>query len=398
MLLDAAVIAAVLVVSAALIHPRVSESVGWRAIVTPLASIIGSGFLVIGPILDSSYGYLAPAAMAVLCALAYAFGGAIRTNIRRIGTAARRTRLEDGLEFASSWALALAYVISVAYYLNLFGAFSVSLTPYDNPDAARLVTTGALILIAFVGWTRGFEALEGMEKFAVSLKLGVIGGLLLGLAIYFVETARAGSLVLNAPQTTGWGGVTLIFGLIVTVQGFETSRYLGAEYDAETRIKSMKRAQWISTAIYMTFVLLLSYLFAAGTIPLSETAIISLMEIVAPILPVLLVAAALAAQFSAAVADTTGSGGLLSELTRGRIAPRTGYVLLVAIGLVLTWTANVFEIIVIASRAFAAYYAIQAGIAAAGCWTQGQRPKGAAFFGLALLGLLIVVTGTSVAA
>jgi hypothetical protein len=30
--------------------------------------------------------------------------------------------------------------------------------------------------------------------------------------------------------------VTLAFGLIVTVQGFETSRYLGSTYDAATRI------------------------------------------------------------------------------------------------------------------------------------------------------------------
>ena len=55
---------------------------------------------------------------------------------------------------------------------------------------------------------------------------------------------------------------------------------------------------------------------------LSETAIIDMMHLVAPILPGLLVAAALAAQFSAAVADTSGSGGLFEELTQGRISTR----------------------------------------------------------------------------
>jgi hypothetical protein len=39
-----------------LLMPRVAGIKTWRATMTPLASIIGSGFLVLGPILDSSYG------------------------------------------------------------------------------------------------------------------------------------------------------------------------------------------------------------------------------------------------------------------------------------------------------------------------------------------------------
>ncbi|KNG94612.1 hypothetical protein [Pseudaestuariivita atlantica] len=393
---NVAVLAVSVLVAAVLLHPRVATSVGWRAIVTPLASIIGSGFLVIGPILDASFGYYAPVAMALLCILAYAFGTAIRFNILRMDKDTQRSRLEDMLELVASWVLVLAYAISVAYYLNLLGAFSLSLTPYDDPLAARLVTTGALLVIAYTGWTRGFTALEGMEKLAVTLKLAIIAGLLCGLAIYFGATAARGALVFNPPQVTDWAGLTLVFGLIVTVQGFETSRYLGRQYDAHTRIQSMKRAQWIATAIYMVYILLLSFLFASGTIPLSETAIIPLMKVAAPILPVLLVGAALAAQFSAAVADTAGSGGLVAELTRGRVSTRAGYTVLAVIGVVLTWSANVFEIITIASRAFAAYYAIQAANAAAGSLASGHRTAAIAFSCLAALGLLVVVTGASV--
>lgn len=395
--IDLAVVAVVLLVTAALIHPRVSQSIGWRAIVTPLASIIGSGFLVIGPILETSFGYLAPVAMALLCLVAYAFGAAIRHNILRLEKVPDRSRAEDMLDTSASWVLAGAYTISVAYYLNLLGAFSVSLTPYNEPDAARLVTTATLILIAYVGWTRGFAALEGMEKFTVALKLAIIAGLLVGLGVFFGQVASSGGLLINAPLTTGWAGLALLFGLIVTVQGFETSRYLGKEYDAATRVLSMKRAQWIATAIYMIYIVMLSYVFAAGTIPLSETAIIDLMKIVAPILPALLVGAALAAQFSAAVADTAGSGGLLSELTRNRISSRKGYILLAGVGVALTWTANVFEIITIASRAFALYYTLQAAIAAIGCWKREQNAKAVSFLGLAFLGFAIVVAGTAVA-
>lgn len=44
-----------------LFHPRVTRAKTWRATIMPLASIIGSGFLVPGPIPDTAYGSYAPA-------------------------------------------------------------------------------------------------------------------------------------------------------------------------------------------------------------------------------------------------------------------------------------------------------------------------------------------------
>jgi hypothetical protein len=49
---------------------------------TPLASIFGSGFLVIVPILNGAVGPYAVVAMAAVCAVAYAMGEVIRFNIR----------------------------------------------------------------------------------------------------------------------------------------------------------------------------------------------------------------------------------------------------------------------------------------------------------------------------
>ncbi|WP_323780734.1 hypothetical protein [Thalassovita sp.] len=397
-MLNAAILLTTVAVLGALMLPRIADARLWRATVTPLASIIGSGFLVLGPILDDSYGLFAPAVMAALCLGAWAFGSAIRFNIARIDlTEEGRSRPEKILEQATSWALSFAYIISVAYYLNLFGAFAVSLTTYNSPTAAKEMTSAVFLLVLVVGWTRGFGALERMEQISVSVKLAIILGLLVGLAQYFARQAGAGTLVLNPPRLTGWPAVTLAFGLIVTVQGFETTRYLGAVYDARTRIRAMRLAQLLATLIYMVYIGLLAYAFPASHMALNETAIIQLMELVAPILPVLLVAAALSAQFSAAVADTGGSGGLVAELTRGRISTRQAYAGLVAVGLVLTWTANVFEIISYASRAFAAYYALQAAIAAVGA---RQMPGGGRlamrFAALALLGVAIVIFGVPV--
>ncbi|MGV6846787.1 MAG: hypothetical protein ACWA5A_00260 [Marinibacterium sp.] len=374
---------------------RIAGAPVFRATVTPLASIIGSGFLVLGPVLIDSYGGWAPAVMAGLCAVAYAFGWAIRFNILAIKDDSR-SRTEQRLEALASWALAFAYFISVAYYLNLFGAFAVSLTTLDTPVHARQVTTATLVLVLVVGWTRGFSALEQMEQVTVSIKLAIIAGLLIGLAFYFAQSAEAGNLRADPAVLTGWPAIATAFGLIVTVQGFETSRYLGGAYGAELRVRSMKLAQWIATAIYMIYIGLLAYDFDVGQVPLSETAIIDMMVLVAPILPVLLVAAALSAQFSAAVADTAGAGGLVHELTRGHVPERLAYVLLASFGVVLTWAADVFQIIAYASRAFAAYYALQALIAAVAALRLGRPGRSAAFAGLALLGAAIAVFGVPV--
>jgi len=397
MFLNIAIILAVLITALMLWSRKIHGSVTWRAMTTPLASIIGSGFLVLGPILDAAYGKYAPLVMALLCAGAYGYGTAIRYNIIAIETTGRRlNKLSDQLETAASWSLGFAYIISVAYYLNLFGAFGVSLTSVDDPAHAKLLSSATFVIILFVGWTRGFKSLEHMEYVAVTTKLAIIAGLLVGLSVYFYSKAADGGLVFNAPQKTGWSSITLAFGLIVTVQGFETSRYLGADYDSKTRVQSMRWAQVISSLIYMTYILLLAYVFERGELKLTETAIVDMMGIVAPILPALLVAAALAAQFSAAVADTSGSGGLISEQTANLVSPRMAYALLAGIGLLLTWTADVFQIISYASRAFAIYYALQASIAALTAWKARTHGRSACFAGLAVIGVLIVFFGQPV--
>ena len=395
MTLEMVIVLAVMAAGGILLWPRLARARLWRATITPLASIIGSGFLVLGPILNDSFGYLAPLVMGLLCAGGYAFGAAIRTNIVTLEHGAP-DRARQRLEVLSGWALAGAYVVSVCYYLNLFGAFAVSLTPFDSGLAARIVTTAMLALILAVGWTRGFDALERMEQVSVVIKLAIIAGLIAGMIGYFVTQARADALVINTPVTTGWPAVTLLFGLIVTVQGFETSRYLGDEYDPATRVRSMRLAQAISIVIYMVYVGLLSYLFAEGSVTLTETAIIDMTGVITPLLPVLLVAAALSAQFSAAVADTSGSGGLVAEQSNGRLSARRTYVLLALTGIALTWAANVFEIISYASRAFALYYALQAAIAARTARQNGQPLQALLYAALTLLGALIIVFGTPV--
>ena len=377
-----------------LLNPMLGRVRLWMATVTPLASIIGSGFLVLGPVLNVAYGQWAPAVMAALCLVAWLFGDAIRYNIGALEPAAgARSAWEERLDTAASWALAFAYAISVAYYLNLFGAFGVSLTPVRGDPAAKVLTTAMLLLVLGVGWTKGFAALEGLARVSVGLKLAVIAGLMWGLGVHFAGRVADGSVRFEPPLQTGWPAIAMAFGLVVMVQGFETSRYLGASYDGPMRVRSMRAAQGLSAAIYIVYAVLIAFGFDRDGAAISETAIIDMMARVAPVLPPLLVAGALSAQFSAAVADTGGSGGLVEELSHGRISARAGYALLVGIGLALTWLADVFEIIAYASRAFAAYYALQSAIAAAAAWRFGARSRAVGYGALTGLGAAIAVFG-----
>jgi hypothetical protein len=377
--------------------PKVRNAKFWRATITPLASIIGSGFLIIGPILDHAFGGYAPFAMLALCIVSYFFGSAIRETIRFTESGGSQSTLAAYTDTAASWTLAVAYIISVTYYLNLFGAFSVRMTPWNTDFAARVVTSVMLALVLIVGWWKGFTALERMEQASVTLKLAIIGGLLVGLGFFFLQKTIADDLTFNLPTLGAWESITLLFGLIVAVQGFETSRYLGNTYDARTRVRSMQFAQVIAFGIYMTYILLMTFTFKSSEIALEETAIIDMMRLITPILPPLLIAAALSAQFSAAIADTGGCGGLIDELSDHKFVPKQAYAVITLAGIALTWFADVFEIISYASRAFAAYYALQAALAALNAWQGQKNPLKAGLFGaLALLGFAMAFLGQAV--
>lgn len=378
--------------------PRLRRSSTWRATVTPLASIIGSGFLVLAPLLVREFGQQAVLVMAGLCGVAYLIGSAIRWNILQWAArggdraAAALPASQAGLENLSNVTLAFAYVVSVCYYLNLLGAFALSLVPGAPGWGPRVLTSAVVAGIALLGWTRGLGGLERAESISVSVKLAVIAGLLGGMAWYTGGLARQQALQ-HAPGHFDLEALRLAFGLIITVQGFETSRYLREAYDPPMRVRTMRYAQWLSTAIYLAYIGLAGVIFDAADVPLQETAVIGMTAPIAGVLPLLLVLAALAAQFSAAVADTNGCGGLVQEMSRGRVRSRTAYVGLAVLALALTWTANIYEIISYASRAFALYYAMQCLQAMRFAQVARSRPRAVGYGLLAALMLAATVFG-----
>jgi hypothetical protein len=362
---------------------------------------MGSGFLVSAPLLGGLVGNLAVVCMAVLLVLAYAVGGAIRFNIRHFepiendGHAAAQT-----IAFLSRVVLAGAYFISVTYYLQLLAAFllsSAGITVEEAKTVAPMITTALLVTIGGIGMWRGLSMLEGLEKYAVALNLGMITALLVGLSVYNVTLLLGGDWQLaDISSTIDFHDLRVLLGLLIVVQGFETSRYLGDEHPAEQRIATMRVAQLLSAGIYLVFIGLATVLFHEG-LGADVTAIISMTRPVAFVLPILLAVAAIGSQFSAAVADNEGAGGLIEDITHHKLPMRYAYLLILLVTVALTWETNVNSIIAYASRAFALFYMLQCVVAFLVAWRMTDLPSRsrhlATFSLLAVICLLVFALG-----
>ena len=375
--------------AAVLLWKKVRTHQTWRATVTPLASIIGSGFLVVVPLLGHALGAYAPVAMLAVVVVAYIIGAALRFNILHAEPllAKKTWPALSRVESASDVVLGLAYFISVAFYLRLLSAFALRGFGVDSDVIAQSVTTGILAFIGIAGWVRGLDFLEKLEAFTVSIKLAIIAALIVGWAVHDVGVIGDFELAAATPEDLdAWYVVRLLAGVLIVVQGFETSRYLGDSYDAALRVKTMRGAQLSAALIYVIFVALCVPELSRLGEEVNETAIIDLSAIVAGVLAPMLVLAAVMSQLSAAVADTVGAGGLFSELIgkRFKLSAKYGYVLVAVVGIVLVWTADVFQIISLASRAFAVYYGLQCIVAAMSA-SRGDKQR---TFRVAAFGLL----------
>ena len=343
---------------------RLRSSSCWKATVTPLASIMGSGFLISAPLLANTVGNFAVFCMALLLLLAYAVGHAIRFNIRHFEPIEHEKGTVQNIAFISRIVLAAAYFISVTYYLQLLAAFVLKAMGIDDEMYANVITSSLLILIGGIGVWRGLGELEKVETYAVSLNLGMIVGLLFALLVYNIQLLSGGEWQLpDISSAINLDDFRVLLGLLIVVQGFETSRYLQAEHSVDERIQTMRVAQLASAVIYLLFIGLSTVLFHSG-LDADVTAITNIMLPVAVVLPMLISIAAVGSQFSAAVADTSGAGGLVQDILQHKLPVRYVYIAITLVTVLLTWATNVNEIIAYASRAFALFYFIQSLVAA----------------------------------
>ena len=368
-MLDVTLVLIVAIVLVFMFHPRLLKNPSWQATLTPLSSIIGSGFLIIAPMLASVIGVYSPLAVMVIVVLAYSIGGVIRFNIIHAEPLLHDKNAHPliyRIDFVANAALSLAYVTAVAFYLSLLSSFLLNYLGFvDAFTLERTLTTIIIVVIATTGFLRGLGGLEKLEAFAMSIQLSIVAALLIGVSVYdynFIQSEQ--SLIFDIQERDWITKAFMLAGILLVVQGFETSRFLGEKYHADMRVRTMRRAQLISGVLYVVSVIVLMPIVQHLDLAHIRIAdIVAATGLAATALPLMLIVAAIMSQFSAGVADTVGAGGLASETSKGKLSSNTGYLVVSVFAIILIWTANLLEIIALASRAFALYYLLQCVVA-----------------------------------
>ena len=153
---------------------------------TPLASIFGSGFLVIVPILNAAVGPYSVVAMAVVCALAYAMGSVIRFNIRHAeplletGDTPARCSVTSARQIWL-WCLPMR---SRSVYTSTSWPRSCSVGWESNtPFRENMVTVIIVAAIGVLGKFRGLDMLMILERWALRIT-GVL--ILVMIAVFLI--------------------------------------------------------------------------------------------------------------------------------------------------------------------------------------------------------------------
>lgn len=109
--------------------------------------------------------------------------------------------------------------------------------------------------IGLVGRLRGLNMLLVLERWALVLTGVLVLAMLAGFGAFDWRAASSHTLEWPVlPKQDLWTVLTVLGGTLIVVQGFETSRYLGSEFDRELRVWSCRSSQIVSTIIYLLFV------------------------------------------------------------------------------------------------------------------------------------------------
>ena len=333
---------------------------------TPLASIFGSGFLVIVPILNGAVGPYSLVAMAAVCALAYAMGSVIRFNIihaEPVLAAGEASARVGRYERTANLALVLAYAISVCLYIHILASFLLGWLGISSHRRENIVTVIIIAIIGALGRFRGLDMLLVLERWALRITGVLVLALIVGFAVFDWHAISTGTIQWPVfPKQDFWTILTVVGGTLIVVQGFETSRYLGSEFDRDLRVWSCRSSQIVSTIIYLVFIAVATPLMHFLGDKVEDNGLLILAAKALVWLPIPLVIAAVLSQFSAAVADVVAAGGNVAESTQGRVDQRQAYILICGIAIIMAF-ASTLTILSFASRAFAFYYFLQCLVA-----------------------------------
>ncbi|PHS22781.1 MAG: hypothetical protein COA85_10840 [Robiginitomaculum sp.] len=355
---------------------------------TPLASIFGSGFLVVVPILASAVGPYAVFAMIAVALVAFLVGSIVRHNILCAEPALilGSKRLTVGVERLSDVALVAAYIVSICLYIHILSTFVLASFGMDTPFNKSMLTTLVIGSITAIGLFGGLKPLENLERWALYVTILILAVLLIMFALYDGKQFLAqGYFTLpEMPKRSLWEISTIVAGTLIVVQGFETTRYLGDHFDSPTRIRASRWSQYFSLSIYVLFVALAQPILPILKGNYADNSLITLAATAAVFLPLPLIIAATLSQFSAAVADALAAVSNIQEVSKKRFDIRWGYALVGGSAMALAWYGSTFQIITLASRAFAFYYLLQCMVAYSVCTNHLERAR------FVVIGLILV--------
>jgi hypothetical protein len=379
----------------ALYRPRIQQSSRYQALVVPLANIMDVGFIVLSPIIVGLVGYAAPLFMLAICLLAIAMGFVIAFNIRNfVPVESTATGALSFLSGASSWSLAGASVVNIAYYAQVL--MTLILLPLSLYSAGTTTTTSAILLgiLAAYGVLFGLSKLNSIGDKMTAFSLAAITAVVVAFIVFNIQEALGGrfdfpsySPVVDADT------LRQLLGFFAIVQGFEASRYLGKRFSADEKISTMRLAQYIASVTFVVFLASILILFVDVKPKLNQSAVFEVADAVIPVLPFILIAAAVASEFSAITNAVVSRSDLLVEASRGRLPRRATFPLLLAPAILITLLTDVQAAVALASRVFALYYFLQSAIAVLLAFRERAWGKVAAFSAIGVAMAVIMVFG-----
>lgn len=390
-----------------LFFSKIKNSLLWTVVVTPLASIIGSGFLVAAPLIYEGFKGWSIVFVFLINLFALGIGWALRVNISYFDSVqkqlekSKKFRWLVGIERVSNWILGACYVAAIAFYVSILSSFLFEMfgmhakeIVFNGISVQFLINLLSTIILSFIGlygFVHGLHGLEKMEKIAVNLKISVIGGLLVVLVIYLIASLLGLTNVDYGLEfiTLHLRNFQILGGLLLITQGFETVKFMGSHYSGKLRTKAMIIAQLIAAGIYLLFIPL------AGPIgrslsEITEVTVVAIISRTAFGMGLLLTLAAVFSQLGASVADTIGAGGLLEEETKKKLTHQQFYLPIAIFSIILLWFFPVLKMITLASRFFALYYLAQVVIAMV-VSSEHKKILQTSIFSLLLIGLLFIV-------
>ena len=348
-----------------LYRPKVQESATYKATVVPLANIMDVGFIVLSPIIILLVGYDATWVMLGLCLLAILTGFAISYNINNYEPLAGKPDPLHAWNSIALWALIAASIANIAYYAQLLMTLVwLPLGDLYSPGLVTATAAAVLAVLTIFGYSKGLAGLNEVGNRTTAFNLSAIIAVLVAFAAYNIQQLVGGDFhwpAFNAHDDTE--AFRKVLGLFALVQGFEASRYLGAYFSADMRIKTMRAAQYIASVVFVLFIAFSLILFATVKAPANATAIFEVSRQVSVFLPFLIMAAALGSQLSAIVNATESRTDMLTQRLGDRLPRRWTFPLLLVPAILVVLLTDVTSAVALASRVFAVYYLLQAFIA-----------------------------------